>query len=224
MIYIVEDDDNIRELVIYTLNSTGFEAVGFPDSAAFWPAVAERPPRLALLDIMLPGEDGLHILKKLRGNPATRAIPVMMLTAKSTELDRVIGLDGGADDYLPKPFGMMELVARVRSLLRRADFGQERPELVVGGLAVDIPRHRVTVDGAEVALALKEFDLLVHLLKNTGIVLTRDKLLEAVWGYDFNGETRTVDVHIRSLRLKLGRWGEVIQTVRGVGYRAVTNP
>ena len=220
MIYLVEDDASIRELVLYTLKSTGFEARGFSYAEEFWSAAHEKPPKLVLLDIMLPGEDGLQILKKLRGAPATRTLPVIMLTAKGTELDRVVGLDLGADDYLPKPFGMMELVARIKSLLRRADFSDAVAELVIDGLSIDIPRHRVTVEGAEVALTLKEFDLLVYLLKNSGIVLTRDRILEAVWGYDFDGETRTVDVHIRSLRLKLGRYGELVQTVRGLGYKA----
>ena len=220
MIYLVEDETSIRELVTYTLKNTGFEVRGFSGGEEFWEALHEKLPQLVLLDIMLPGENGLEILKKLRGSPATRRLPVMMLTAKGTEHDKVMGLDLGADDYLPKPFGMMELVARVRSLLRRADVNGEASEFVIGGLAVDIPRHVVTVDGAEVILTIKEFDLLVFLLRNTGIVLTRDKILEAVWGYDFDGETRTVDVHIRTLRSKLGHCGELLQTVRGLGYKA----
>jgi len=220
MIYLVEDETSIRELVTYTLKNTGFEVRGFSGGEEFWEALHEKLPQLVLLDIMLPGENGLEILKKLRGSPATRRLPVMMLTAKGTEHDKVMGLDLGADDYLPKPFGMMEMVARVRSLLRRADVNGEASEFVIGGLAVDIPRHVVTVDGAEVILTIKEFDLLVFLLRNTGIVLTRDKILEAVWGYDFDGETRTVDVHIRTLRSKLGHCGELLQTVRGLGYKA----
>ena len=220
MIYLVEDDTGIRELVIYTLKNTGFDVRGFSCGEEFWPALREKPPQLVLLDIMLPGEDGLLILKELRGSPVTRKLPVMMLTAKGTEHDKVMGLDLGADDYLPKPFGMMEMVARVKSLLRRADFGNETAGFMLGGLSVDIPRHIVIADGAEVILTVKEFDMLVYLLKNTGIVLTRDKILEEVWGYDFDGETRTVDVHVRTLRQKLGRCGELLQTVRGLGYKA----
>ena len=220
MIYLVEDETDIRELVIYALQSTGFDIRGFSGADTFWPAVDEKLPRLILLDIMLPGEDGLEILKKLRASPSTRKLPVIMLTAKGTEHDKVMGLDLGADDYLPKPFGMMELVARVKSLLRRADLDGDKAEYRIGSLSVDIPRHIVMTNGAEVTLTIKEFDLLVFLLKNTGIVLTRDQILEEVWGYDFDGETRTVDVHVRTLRSKLGVSGDVIQTVRGLGYKA----
>ena len=220
MIYLVEDETDIRELVIYTLQNTGFDVQGFSESSSFWSALNEKLPRLILLDIMLPVEDGLEILKKLRSSPSTKSLPVMLLTAKGTEHDKVMGLDLGADDYLPKPFGMMELVARVKNLLRRADLNTDKAEYQIGGLKVDIPRHIVTVDSAEVALTIKEFDLLVFLLKNTGIVLTRDRMLEEVWGYDFDGETRTVDVHVRTLRSKLGTGGDVIQTVRGLGYKA----
>ena len=219
MIYLVEDDTSIRELVAYTLKNTGFDVRGFSCGEEFWPALHEKLPQLVLLDIMLPGEDGLEILKKLRSSHTTRELPVIMLTAKGTEHDKVMGLDLGADDYLPKPFGMMEMVARVKSLLRRAALNGETAEFIVGGLSVDIPRHTVTVDGTEAILTIKEFDLLVYLLKNTGIVLTRDKILEEVWGYDFDGETRTVDVHVRTLRQKLGHCGELLQTVRGLGYK-----
>ena len=219
MIYLVEDDSSIRELVVYTLKSTGFEVQSFPDGEEFWAAMRQAQPQLVLLDIMLPGENGLSILQKLRGSQMTRRLPVIMLTAKGTEHDKVMGLDLGADDYLPKPFGMMEMVARVKSLLRRSELNDEAAEYKLGGLVVDIPRHTVSADGAEVILTIKEFDLLVYLLKNTGIVLTRDKLLEEVWSYDFDGETRTVDVHIRTLRAKLGRCGELLQTVRGLGYK-----
>ncbi len=219
-IYLVEDETSIRELVIYTLKNTGFEVRGLANGEDFWLAMGEQNPDLVLLDIMLPGEDGLSILKRLRASESTRKLPVMMLTAKGTEHDKVVGLDLGADDYLPKPFGMMELVARVKSLLRRAGMDDDRTTYTADGLEVDIPKHRVMVDGAEVSLALKEFDLLVYLLKNTGLVLTRDQILEEVWGYDFDGETRTVDVHVRTLRGKLGRCGDVIQTVRGLGYKA----
>ena len=220
MIYVVEDETDIRELVTYTLQSTGFDVCGFPDAESFWQALNEKMPRLVLLDIMLPGEDGLEILKKLRSSTSTKKLPVMMLTAKGTEYDKVIGLELGADDYLPKPFGMMELVARVKNQLRRADLNGDKAEYQMGSLSVDIPRHIVVADGVEVTLTIKEFDLLVYLLKNTGIVLTRDRILGEVWGYDFDGETRTVDVHVRTLRSKLGSSGDVIQTVRGLGYKA----
>jgi two-component system alkaline phosphatase synthesis response regulator PhoP len=219
LIYIVEDETSIRELVIYTLRSTGFDAFGFAGGRDFWQAMEEKTPRLVLLDIMLPGEDGISILKKLRASSLTKKLPVMMLTAKDAEHDRVLGLDSGADDYLPKPFGMMEMVARVRSLLRRAELDGTQAEYAAGSLLLDIPRHVVTVDGTEVTLTIKEFDLLAYLLRNTGIVLTRNQILCEVWGYDFDGETRTVDVHIRSLRSKLGSGGELIQTVRGLGYK-----
>jgi len=220
MIYLVEDETDIRELVAYTLRSTGFDVLGFPDAQCLWAAMNERLPRLILLDIMLPGEDGLEVLKKLRTSPSTRKLPVMLLTAKGTEHDKVMGLDLGADDYLPKPFGMMELVARVKSLLRRAESQDDETRYTLGGLIVDVPRHLATANGAEITLTIKEFDLLVYLLKNAGIVLTRNQILEEVWGYDFDGETRTVDVHVRTLRSKLGKCGDIIQTVRGLGYKA----
>jgi two-component system alkaline phosphatase synthesis response regulator PhoP len=220
MIYLVEDEASIRDLVTYTLKNTGFDVCGFSRGEEFWQAMNEKMPQLVLLDIMLPGEDGLEILKKLRGVKQTKKLPVMMLTAKSTELDKVTGLDRGADDYLPKPFGMMEMVARVKSLLRRSELNGGTAEYKIRGLSVDIPRHTVSSEGVEVMLTLKEFDLLVYLLRNTGIVLTRDQILEEVWGYDFDGETRTVDVHVRTLRSKLGVSGDLIQTVRGLGYKA----
>jgi two-component system alkaline phosphatase synthesis response regulator PhoP len=219
LIYLVEDEANIRELVVYTLQSTGLEARGFADGAGFRQALREQMPDLVLLDIMLPGEDGLAILKQLRASGSTARLPVMMLTAKGTEYDKVLGLDSGADDYLPKPFGMMELVARVKSLLRRAGPVAGTEEYKTGGLFVSVPRHIVTVNGAEVALTRKEFDLLAFLLKNAGLVLTRDRILSAVWEYDFEGETRTVDTHILTLRGKLGACGNLIQTVRGLGYK-----
>ena len=219
MIYFLEDDNSIRELVVYTMNSTGFEAVGFGKPGEFWAAMERETPSLVLLDIMLPEEDGLSILKKLRANPATKRLPVMMLTAKDSEYDKVLGLDSGADDYLPKPFGMMELVARVKALLRRAEPEPEAKEFVLGELRVSPARHLVLVGGREVQLTLKEFELLRTLLENDGMVLTRDKLLTKIWGYDFDGETRTVDVHVRTLRQKLGECGSLIETVRGVGYK-----
>ena len=220
MIYFLEDDNSIRELVVYTMNSTGFEAVGFSQPSEFWAAMEKETPSLILLDIMLPEEDGLQILKRLRADPATKKLPVMMLTAKDSEYDKVLGLDSGADDYVPKPFGMMELMARVKALLRRAgpqETGEK--EYTLGKLYVSPSRHLVRVDGKEVSLTLKEFELLCFLLENDGMVLTRDKILARIWGYDFDGETRTVDVHVRTLRQKLGECGPLIETVRGVGYK-----
>lgn len=220
MIYLVEDDDSIRELVLYTLHTTGFEAEGFQNAAGFWQALEKELPQLVLLDIMLPDEDGLHILKRLRAGAETADLPVMMLTAKSSEYDRVVGLDSGADDYLPKPFGMMELVSRVRALLRRAAKPAAEDKLfMAGSLAVDVKRRAVTVDGEPVILTYKEFELLCYLLENRGVVLSRDQILTKIWDYNYSGETRTVDVHIRTLRQKLGDAGALIETVRGVGYR-----
>jgi two-component system alkaline phosphatase synthesis response regulator PhoP len=220
MIYLVEDEESIRELVVYTLRSTGLEARGFPCAEEFWDALRASMPRLVLLDIMLPGEDGLEILRRLRAMPDTAKLPVMMLTARGTEYDKVRGLELGADDYLAKPPGMMELVARVKRLLRRSETGSGPEEYSAGGLFVSVPRRLVTVNGREVSLTLKEFGLLAFMLKNAGIVMSRDKLLSAVWGYNYEGETRTVDTHILTLRGKLGECGQVIQTVRGVGYKA----
>ena len=220
MIYLVEDDDSIRELVLYTLHTTGFEAEGFRNAADFWQALEKELPQLVLLDIMLPDEDGLHILKRLRAGAETADLPVMMLTAKSSEYDRVVGLDSGADDYMPKPFGMMELVPRVRALLRRAAKPAAEDKLfTAGSLAVDVKRRAVTVDGEPVILTYKEFELLCYLLENRGVVLSRDQILTKIWDYNYSGETRTVDVHIRTLRQKLGDAGALIETVRGVGYR-----
>ncbi|MDR1325275.1 MAG: response regulator transcription factor [Treponema sp.] len=221
LVYLVEDDANIRELVVYTLRSTGFEAQGFPSAREFWETVRETAPSLVILDIMLPGEDGLAILKKLRSSESTKRISVMMLTAKGAEYDKVLGLDSGADDYMAKPAGMMELAARVKSLLRRSnpDTGSEKDEYRMNGLYVHIPRRRVTASGQETVLTLKEFDLLVYLLKNSGVVLSRKQILQAVWDYSLVLETRTVDTHILTLRTKLGSCGGLIQTVRGVGYK-----
>ncbi len=220
MIYFVEDDNSIRELVIYTLNNTGLEAEGFACPSEFWKAMERRKPNLILLDIMLPEEDGLTVLKKLRANNATSRIPVMMLTAKGSEFDKVVGLDMGADDYLPKPFGMMELIARVKALVRRA--GTEKPahaEYSIGSLFVSPEKHIVRVHGNDVVLTFKEFEMLCLLLKHKGMVLTRDQFLNQVWGYNFDGENRTVDVHIRTLRQKLGEAGGYIRTIRGIGYK-----
>ena len=219
MIYCVEDDDNIRELVIYTLETTGLKAKGFAEGAEFMEALAFDTPELILLDIMLPGEDGLAILRKLKSSSKTKDIPVIMVTAKGTEYDKVIGLDSGADDYVTKPFGMMELVSRIKAVLRRSGQTADKADLEIDGVKMNVKKHEVTVDGQTVTLTLKEYELLERLMRNRNIVLTRDQLLDDIWGYDFDGETRTVDVHVRTLRHKLGEKGAIIETVRGVGYR-----
>ncbi|MBQ1916623.1 MAG: response regulator transcription factor [Lachnospiraceae bacterium] len=221
MIYCVEDDDNIRELVVYTLDSTGLPAKGFPSGTEFKAALKNETPELILLDIMLPGEDGMELLSDIRKNSKTKNVPVIMLTAKGAEYDKVSALDMGADDYVTKPFGMMELVSRIRAVLRRSSRGKntDEPVLSTGKIKMDVLRHKVTVNGKEVVLTLKEFELLKKLILNLGVVLTREQLLEDIWGYNFDGETRTVDVHVRSLRQKLGKAGDRIETVRGVGYR-----
>lgn len=219
MIYYVEDDNNIRDLVVYTLNQSGFETMGFRDANEFYVASKERLPDLVLLDIMLPGDDGLSILKALKSNKKTAAIPVIIVTAKGTEYDKVIGLDLGADDYVSKPFGMMELVARVRALIRRTGINPEPEVLKEGELIVDRQKHIVTVDNKNVTLTLKEFELLYLLMDNRGIVLTREHILESIWDYSYDGGTRTVDVHVTMLRRKLGKYGDLIETVRGIGYR-----
>jgi len=219
MIYYVEDDANIRELVVYTLNQTGLTAKGFSDSYSFFSAAAEQKPSLILLDIMLPGEDGLTILKKIRGNNYTSSVPVMMVSAKSAEYDKVTGLDLGADDYIAKPFGMAELVARVKALLRRSGVKTTPERLQRNELIVDVAKHTVTSGGQNIALTHKEFSLLAYLMENAGRAFTREQLLETVWGYDYEGGTRTVDVHVQTLRSKLGASGSYVETVRGVGYR-----
>ena len=223
MIYCVEDDAGIRELVVYTLQNTGMEARGFADGTALFSALRNEKPDLILLDIMLPGEDGISILRRLRSLPDTAALPVILLTAKNTEYDKVIGLDSGADDYIAKPFGMMELLARVKALLRRTEQAESEEVYRLGALSVNKTRHEVYAAGQEGTLPLKEFDLLCLLLENKGRVLTRDQLLNRIWGYGFDGESRTVDVHIRTLRQKLGECGEYIETVRGVGYKVGGN-
>lgn len=219
MIYCVEDDRSIRELIIYALKSNGYEAVGFDKAEPFYKELENKLPDLVLLDIMLPDEDGIEILKKLRASPKLRNIPVIILTAKSAEYDKVLGLDSGADDYITKPFGIMEFLSRVKAVLRRSGNVSNPSELSVGRITMYIDKHVVIADGKEVALTFKEFELLKYLMENAGIVLTRDKLLEEVWGYEYKGETRTLDVHIRTLRRKLGEAGAVIETVRGVGYK-----
>lgn len=222
MIYFVEDDASIRELVLYTLNNAGLQAEGFERPSAFWAAMEQVRPTLILLDIMLPEEDGLSILRKLRADRATRALPVMMLTAKGTEYDTVLALDAGADDYVPKPFRMMELLSRIRALIRRAEGYNTLPESEeyhIDGLELSPSRHLVRVHGQEIALTFKEFELLCLLVENRGIVLSRDKILDKVWQDTMGRESRTVDVHIRTLRHKLGTIGGRIETVRGVGYK-----
>lgn len=216
MIFCVEDDESARELMLYTLNAAGFEADGFADAASFWSAMKDSMPELVILDIMLPDEDGISILKKLRA--MSFDIPVIMETAKGTEYDKVIGLDLGADDYLVKPFGMTELVSRVRAVLRRA--GKSRPDVLrAGRIVLDQSSHTVNLGDEQVELTLKEYDLLRLLMSNPGKAFSRDMLLEAVWDTEYGGETRTVDVHIGTLRTKLGSEGDRIKTVRGVGYR-----
>ena len=219
MIYCVEDEDSIRDLMLYTLGMAGFEAKGFSDSKPFWEAMKTELPELIILDIMLPGEDGISVLKALRASAASADIPVIMATAKGTEYDKVIGLDLGADDYLCKPFGMMEMVSRIKAVLRRAGPKKKAASIVCGAIRFDPVRHSVTAGGQNVTLTLKEYDLLKLLAGNPGCVFTRDSLLSSVWGSDFAGETRTVDVHVGTLRTKLGAAGQQIQTVRGVGYK-----
>lgn len=220
MIYCVEDDNAIRDLMLYTLGASGFQAKGFPDSTFFWQAMTEEKPELILLDIMLPGEDGITVLKRLRTASATANIPVIMATAKGSEFDKVIGLDTGADDYLVKPFGMMEMIARIKAVMRRTAPKTDQV-LTCGDIVLDEVRHIVTVDGKQVVLTLKEYELLKLLMENAGQVFTRDILLSRIWGQDYLGETRTVDVHIGTLRTKLAKGGEKIETVRGVGYKMV---
>lgn len=219
MIYCIEDDNSIRDLMVYTLKAGGMEAEGFPDATLFWAAMKKNKPELILLDIMLPGEDGLSILHRLKNSPITEEIPVILATAKGSEYDKVMGLDHGADDYLAKPFGMMEMVSRVKAVLRRTAKHTAEKLLSFGDIRIDVSRHTVSVAGAEIILTLKEFDLLKLFMENPSQVFTRDQLLSIVWGTDYMGETRTVDVHIGTLRTKLGESGGCIKTVRGVGYR-----
>ncbi len=217
LIYIVEDDTDIREMETYALKSAGLSVAAFADSETFFETLAERLPDLVLLDIMLPGEDGMTVLRKLRKAHATQAIPIMMVSAKTSETDRVKGLDSGADDYLIKPFGIMELVSRCKALLRRAN--RLVPVLAYETIEMDDERHRVTVEGRDVELTFKEYALLKFLLENCGTTVTRERLMEAVWGFAFTGETRTVDMHVKTLRHKLGPAGALILTVRNVGYQ-----
>lgn len=222
MIYCVEDDAAIRDIEVYALRSTGFEADGLENGEQLFAAIKKRVPELIILDVMLPGEDGLEILRRIRFSAVTRSVPVIMATARGEEYDKITGLDSGADDYLVKPFGMMEMVSRVRAVLRRSGGGdpsRDTGRLTLGPLTLDPESHTVTVDGENVTLTLKEFELLRTMMARPGVVFTRDRLLSEVWGTDYDGETRTVDVHIRTLRQKLGDAGAMIGTVRGVGYR-----
>lgn len=223
MIYILEDDQSIRELTVYALSSSGLEAKGFERPSEFWAALEQHPPRLLLLDIMLPEENGIDILHRLRQREDTCTLPVIMLTAKSSEYDKVIGLDSGADDYVAKPFGMLELISRVKALLRRsvvpALASSAEGVFRVGRLYVSQPGYIVRVDDEDIVLTLKEFELLCLLLQNRGIVLSRDQILRQIWGFDYDGESRTVDVHVRTLRTKLGECGALVETIRGIGYK-----
>lgn len=217
MIYLVEDDDSIRDFVIYTLKGQGMEAEGFALPSAFWKTMERRMPSLVILDLMLPEEDGISILHRLRAAPDTTRLPVILLTARGTEYDKVVGLDAGADDYVPKPFGMLELLARIRALLRRTESAPT--EYRMGELYLCPEKHIVRVKGEDVSLTQKEFQMLCLLMENRGVVYSRAQLIDRIWGYDFDGETRTVDVHIRTLRQKLGPCGSYIETVRGFGYK-----
>lgn len=223
MIYCVEDDESIRELMVYTLKTAGFEAEGFESGEGFWEAMKKTVPELVMLDIMLPGEDGISILKKIRTDTKTSEIPVIICTAKGTEYDKVTGLDQGADDYLVKPFGMMEMVSRVRALLRRVSPKAKNRILEYDGLKIDKDSHTVTLNGERINLTLKEYEMLCLFMENPGRVYTREQLLASVWETDYIGETRTVDVHVGTLRTKVGSFGKHIETVRGVGYRLETD-
>lgn len=219
IIYIVEDDDNLRELVIYTLKASGFKAEGFAHGEDFLSALSDQPPALAILDIMLPGLNGLEILGKIRKNPQLASLPVIMLTAKDTELDKIKGLDLGADDYITKPFSVLELIARIKAVLRRVAPNASQNKLVLGGISLDPSTRVVLADETEVNLTYTEFELLQFLMENPGIVLSRDRIMDAVWGTDYMGQTRTIDMYINFLRQKLGDWGKHIITIRGVGYK-----
>ncbi len=219
MIWCVEDDASIRDIEMYALTSVGFETCGFENGDSFWEALQKDIPELVILDVMLPGKDGVTLLKMMKSNDTFRDIPVIMATAKGTEFDKVQSLDLGADDYLVKPFGIMELVSRVKSVLRRCKPADKATALQTGGLVVNLEAHTVTADGERVALTYKEFALLQLFLSHPGVAFTREQLLEKVWNEEYLGETRTVDMHIRTLRQKLGVYGERIETVRNVGYR-----
>lgn len=218
LIYVVEDDANIREIELFALKNSGYEAEGFACASDFWKGINEKRPSLILLDIMLPDEDGIAVLEKLRAEPGTAKLPIILVTARTTEIDKVKGLDMGADDYITKPFGVMELISRVKALLRRAEPEREENTLVLSDLVLSRANRSCQVSGQMVELTYKEFELLSLLMQNAGIVLTRDALMEKIWGIDFLGESRTLDVHIKTLRKKLGDAGKHIKTVRNVGY------
>ena len=219
MIYLLEDDESIRSFVEYALNNSGLESKGFEKPSDFWKGIGEEIPSLVILDVMLPEEDGLEVLKKLRNRSETKKVPVIMLTAKDSEYDKVIGLDSGADDYVSKPFGMMELISRIKALLRRTAEETKKDEYTVVGLYVCPSKHIVRANGNDVVLTYKEFELLCLLISNRGTVFNRDQILQRIWGFEFDGENRTVDVHIRTLRTKLGDCGRLVETVRGIGYK-----
>jgi two-component system alkaline phosphatase synthesis response regulator PhoP len=219
-IFIVEDDDNIREMVSYAVKTAGFEAVGFSDGKEFFKALSESLPDLVLLDIMLPGDDGIKLLKKIRADKTTAKLPVIMLTAKGTELDKVTGFDSGADDYITKPFSVMEMLSRIKAVLRRTNTDEKCENIILDELIISPEKRIITVNNEEIMLTFKEFELLFYLAKNKGIVLSRDKILTEIWGYDYDGENRTVDMHIKTLRKKLGCSGDHIITIRNVGYKA----
>ena len=219
MIWCVDDDSTIRDIEVYTLTQTGFEAKGFADGISMLEALKTEKPELIVLDIMLPGKDGVEVLKKIRSNPETRKIPVIMATAKGTEMDKIQGLDTGADDYLVKPFGVMEMVSRIKAVLRRCESDEKEEVLTVGEITLSDKEHLITVNGKKVALTFKEFEILKLFMQSPGIVFSRDKLLSEVWGVDYLGESRTVDMHIKTLRQKLGDAGALIETVIGVGYK-----
>ena len=219
MIWCVEDDASIRDIEVYALKASGYESRGFEDGSAFWDALQTEQPDLVVLDVMLPGVDGVELLRRMRGDARFRAIPVVMATARSAEIDKIQGLDLGADYYLTKPFGVMELVSCVRAVLRRCEAKPVEHLLKPGGLCVNLDQHTVSIDGKDVALTYKEFELLKLFLSNPGIAFTRDQLFSKVWGEDFCGESRTIDTHILTLRQKLGPYGDAIKTVRNVGYR-----
>jgi two-component system alkaline phosphatase synthesis response regulator PhoP len=219
MIWCVDDDNTIRDIEVYTLTQTGFEAKGFADGVSMLEALKTEKPELIVLDIMLPGKDGVEVLKEIRSNPETRKIPVIMATAKGTEMDKIQGLDTGADDYLVKPFGVMEMVSRIKAVLRRCEPDEKEEVLSIGEITLSDKEHLVTVNGEKVVLTFKEFEILKLFMSNPGIVFSRDKLLSEVWGIDYLGESRTVDMHIKTLRQKLGDAGALIETVIGVGYK-----
>lgn len=219
MIYFIEDDNSINEAILYSLKNSGFDVRGFDRPSAFWRAMNEKTPNLVLLDIMLPEEDGLTILRKLRNDIETAKLPIIMVTAKDAEYDKIIGLDSGADDYMTKPFSMLELVSRIKALLRRTTKSPNNEVITIGPLSVNSEKHIVTAGGNNINLTYKEYQLLLLLMQNRGVVFSREKLLNKIWGYEFDGENRTVDVHIRTLRTKLGECGNMIETIRGFGYK-----